>query len=100
VVDLVGFGGLYSPAPSVSSIHSHVIDSSSSSLATNPTQVTAAAKQMRALMPGTAWQERLGSGGTAFMSFCSILGGGSMGASKGSSSSGTSSRSSSSKPGS
>jgi len=38
-------------------------------------KVTAAIKQMQALMPGTAWQSRLGTGGTAFMSFCSILGG-------------------------
>jgi hypothetical protein len=41
-----------------------------------PPQVSAAIKQMRALMPGTQWEAKLGSGGTAFMSFCSILGSG------------------------
>jgi hypothetical protein len=38
-------------------------------------QVSRAVKQMRALMPGTQWEAKLGAGGTAFMSFCSILGG-------------------------
>jgi hypothetical protein len=37
-------------------------------------QVGAAVKRMRALMPGTQWEARLGAGGTAFMSFCSMLG--------------------------
>lgn len=54
-------------------------------------QVAAAAKQMAALMPGTRWEAKLGAGGTAFMSFASILGGGALGTSGGGSGSGGSS---------